>query len=135
LLAAITDVYTFISVVAEVLNEGLPRAAWVVIGDKSSHSLESRTGLAYTLIIFQGALGLITSAIFVSAAANFADGFVPAKVRAASLIYVRISAFSALSSALEIAISSATRALDYPDVPPFIGSIKSAVNIMLDLRR
>lgn len=54
-----------ICVVAEVLSEGLHRAAWVVIGDKSSRSLESRTGLAYTLIIFQGVLGLIVSVIFV----------------------------------------------------------------------
>jgi hypothetical protein len=72
-----TDVYTYIGVVTEVLNGGLPRAAWVIIGDKSSRSLESRTGLAYTLIIFQGVLGLIMSVVFVSAAANFADGFVP----------------------------------------------------------
>ncbi|KAI4620646.1 uncharacterized protein J4E87_006971 [Alternaria ethzedia] len=31
-----TDTYTYIGVVAEVLNEGLPRAAYLVIGDKSS---------------------------------------------------------------------------------------------------
>jgi len=122
-----------ICAVAEVFSEGLPRAAWVAIGDKSSRSLESRTGLAYTLTIFQGVLGLIMSVIFVSAAANFAGGFVPAKVRATSLTYVRISAFSALTSALETAGSSATRALDHPDVPLLINSIKFAVNIMLDL--
>jgi hypothetical protein len=73
------------------------------------------------------------SVTFVSAAANFADGFVPAEVRAASLTYVPISAFSALSSAPETAGSSATRALGYPDVPLLISSIKFAVNIMLEL--
>jgi Na+-driven multidrug efflux pump len=79
-------------------------------------------------------LGLIVvSVIFVSVAANFADGFISAEVQAASLTYVRISAFSALSSALETAGSSATRALDHPDVPLLISSIKFAVNIMLDL--
>ena len=31
-----TYVYTYIGVVAEVLNERLPRAAWIIIGDKSS---------------------------------------------------------------------------------------------------
>lgn len=119
--------------VAEVLNEGFPRAAWVVISDKSSRSLESRTGLAYTLTIFQGVLGIIVSVIFVSAAANFADGFVPAEVLAARLTYLPISAFSALRSALEAANSSDTRALDHPDVPLLVSSIKFAVNIMVDL--
>ena len=32
-------VYTYIGVVAEVLNESLPRAVWVVIGDAPSRSL------------------------------------------------------------------------------------------------
>jgi Na+-driven multidrug efflux pump len=84
-------------------------------------------------IIFQGVLGLIMSVIFGSAAANFADGLVPAEVRAASLTYVRVSAFSALSSALETAISSATTAVGHPDVPLLISSIKFAGDIMLDL--
>ena len=119
--------------VAEVLNEGLPRAAWVVIGDKSSRSLESRTGVAYTLIIFQGVLGLIVSVIFVSTAANFADGSVPVEVRAASLTYVPISAFPTLRPALEAADSSDTRALGHPDVPLLVSSIRFAVNIMVDL--
>ncbi|KAJ0337271.1 hypothetical protein COL154_013404 [Colletotrichum chrysophilum] len=38
-LVVTTDAYTYIGVVAEVLNEGLPRAAWVIIGDKASRSL------------------------------------------------------------------------------------------------
>jgi len=122
-----------ICVVAEGFSEGLPLATWVVVGDKSSRSLESRIRLAYTLIIFQGVLGLIVSVKFVSATANFADGFVPAEVRAASLTYVPTSTFSALRSALEAAGSSDTRALDHPDVPLLVRSIKFAVNIMVDL--
>lgn len=33
-----TDVYIYIGVVAEVLNEGLPRASWLIIGNKASRS-------------------------------------------------------------------------------------------------
>jgi hypothetical protein len=128
-----TDVYTYIGVVAEALNEGLPRAAWVVIGDKASRSLSSRIELSYTLIAFQSALGCIMSIAFVAAAKSFAKGFVPIEVRASSLTYVRISSFSALSSAIETAVASATRALDHPDVPLLISSIKFAVNMVLDL--
>ncbi len=117
----------------EVLNEGLPRAAWVVIGDKSSRNWSSRLGLAHTLILFQAVSGLIMSIVFVSAARSFANGFVPAEVRAASLTYVRISSFSALSSAIQYAVANATRALDKPDVPVLISSVSFAVNIILDL--
>jgi hypothetical protein len=59
--------------------------------------------------------------------------FVPRDVRAASTTYIRISAFSAFSSAVEVAVSNATRALDKPDVPLLISSIKVAINIVLDL--
>jgi Na+-driven multidrug efflux pump len=128
-----TDVYTYIGVVAEVLNEGLPRAAWVVIGDKASRTLSSRIELAYTLIAFQSALGCIMSIVFVSAARSFAKGFVPIEVRESSLTYVRISSFSAWSSAVETAVASSTRALDHPDVPLLISSVKFVVNIILDL--
>ncbi|KAK4098517.1 ThrRS/AlaRS common domain-containing protein [Parathielavia hyrcaniae] len=64
---------------------------------------------------------------------HYADGFVPIEARDASLIYVRISAFSALSSAIETAVAAATRALDKPDVPLVISTTKFAVNITLDL--
>lgn len=93
-----TDVYTYIGVVAEVLNEGLPRAAWVIVGDKASRSLPQRLKLTHTLILFQSILGLIMSIGFVFAAPRFAQSFVPIEVRAASVKYVRISALSALSS-------------------------------------
>lgn len=127
-----TDVYTYIGVVAEVLNEGLPRAAWVIIGDKASRPLDARIGLAYTLIAFQSVLGCIMSIVFVAAAKDFAKAFVPIEVRESSLTYVRLSSFSALSSAMETAVASATRAMDHPDVPLLISSIKFAVNIVLD---
>jgi Na+-driven multidrug efflux pump len=128
-----TDSYTYIGVVAEVLNEGLPRAAWLVIGDKASRSFRSRLQLTHTLILFQSILGLIMSIAFVAGAATFAQGFVPVEVRAASVTYVRISAFSAFSSAVEYAVNTSTRALDKPDVPLIISSTKFAINIILDL--
>ncbi|KAB8349788.1 hypothetical protein FH972_023802 [Carpinus fangiana] len=115
------------------VNEGLPRAVWQIIGDKSSRSLSERLGLANTLILFQSALGLILSLVFLGAAETFASAFVPVEVRAASITYVRIIAFSALTSTLEASVASATRALDKPDVPLLIGSVKTATNIILDL--
>lgn len=132
-LVVTTDVYTYIGTITEVLNEGLPRAVWVTIADKETRSFESRLGLANTLIFFQAILGTIMSIIFTGAAKAFSATFVPHAVQEASVTYVRISAFSALSSALEVAVSNATRALDKPDVPLLISSVKVFVNIVLDL--
>ncbi|KAJ4351058.1 hypothetical protein N0V95_004162 [Ascochyta clinopodiicola] len=128
-----TDIYTYIGVVAEVLNEGLPRASYLIIGDTTSRGFGERVQLAHTLILFQSILGLIMSIGFVGGAATFAEGFVPAEVRDVSVTYVRISAFSAFSSAVEYAVNTSTRALDKPDVPLVISSVKFAINIILDL--
>ena len=73
------------------------------------------------------------SVAIAAAAKDFANTFVPAEVRNASLTYVRIAAFSALASAIETAVAAATRALDQPDVPLVIRSVKFAVNIILDM--
>lgn len=132
-LVVTTDAYTYIGVVAEVLNEGLPRASWNIIGDKANRSLAARHGLSYTLICVQTVLGFMMSVAFLAAAQQFADAFVPKNVREASLTYVRISSFSVLSSAVETAVAAATRALDKPDVPLVISSVKFAVNIILDM--
>ncbi|KAI1775760.1 hypothetical protein F4818DRAFT_414862 [Hypoxylon cercidicola] len=128
-----TDVYTYIGVVVEVLNEGLPRASWVIIADKASRSPAQRLGLSYTLILFQSILGLIMSIAFLAGAATFARGFVPREVYASSVTYVKISAFSALSSTIETAVASATRALGKPDIPLVISTTKFVVNIILDM--
>ncbi|KAK9774854.1 putative Polysaccharide biosynthesis protein C-terminal domain-containing protein [Seiridium cardinale] len=61
------------------------------------------------------------------------QSFVPVEVRASSLIYVHIGAFSAFSSAVETAVAAAGRALDKPDVPLVISAVKFLVNIALDL--
>jgi Na+-driven multidrug efflux pump len=131
-LVVLTDANTYMGVVVEVVNEGLPRAAWVIIGDKAARSISSRISLTYTLIAFQTVIGTILSIVFLAAAERFAGSFVPAEVRALSINYVRISAFTSLASSLETAIAYCTRALDKPDVPLVISSVKFAVNIILD---
>ena len=128
-----TDVYTYIGVIVEVLNDGLPRAAWLIIGDKTTRTVSSRLGISYTMILVQVALGVAMTVIFVAASEKLAAAFVPEQVRQSSLTYVRISSVSALSSAMETVVSSCTRALDHPDVPLLISSIKFIVNIILDL--
>ncbi|KAI0508438.1 hypothetical protein F5B22DRAFT_397381 [Xylaria bambusicola] len=132
-MVATTDVYTYLNTAAEAINEGLPRAAWVIIGDKASRDLAKRLQLTHTLILFQAVAGLIISIVFVSAASAVADSFVPSEVREASLKYVRITSFTVFAGAIETAVATATRALDKPDVPLVINSVKFAVNIILDL--
>ncbi|KAI1360578.1 hypothetical protein F5Y08DRAFT_46102 [Xylaria arbuscula] len=132
-MVATTDVYTYLNTAAEAVNEGLPRAAWVVIGDKASRDLIERLQLTHTLILFQAVAGLILSIVFVSTASAVADSFVPSEVRQASLKYVRITSFTVFAGALETAVATATRALDKPDVPLVINAAKFAVNIILDL--
>ena len=70
--------------------------------------------------------------VFVSAAERVAAAFVPAQVRETSITYVQISSVSALSSAVQVAVSDCTRALDNPDVPVIISSTSFAINIILD---
>ncbi|CCA72129.1 hypothetical protein PIIN_06065 [Serendipita indica DSM 11827] len=132
-LVVTTDIYTYIGVIVEVINEGLPRASWLIIGDKSSRPLATRIQLAYTLISIQMLLGTLLSIVFLTSSSLLAGFFVPAVVRATSLRYVRISSFSALASTTEYSVSLATRALDRPDVPLLISSVKFAINIVLDL--
>ena len=119
-----TDVYTYIGVIVEVLNEGLPRTAWLIIGDKANRSTTSRIGLTYTLITVQMILGVLLMVIFISIADRLASVFVPIKVRRTSLAYVRISSVQAISSALDVSVSTSIRALDHPDVPLVISSTK-----------
>ncbi|CAI6341333.1 unnamed protein product [Periconia digitata] len=128
----LTDANTYMSVVVEVINEGLPRAAWLIIGDKT-RSKSSRIRLTYTLVAFQAVLGVLLSLVFLGAAERFAASFVPVEVRGMSVSYVRITAFTTFASAVETAIASCTRALDHPDVPLVISSVKFLVNIVLDL--
>jgi Na+-driven multidrug efflux pump len=128
-----TDVYTYIGVIVNVLNDALPRTAWSVIGDKSTRTTTSRISLTYTLLVFQITLGAILTLIFVASSEKLAAAFVPAAVRDTSLRYVLISSVEALSSAMEVAVACSTRTLDHPDVPLLISSIKFIVNIVLDL--
>lgn len=78
-------------------------------------------------------MGLLMTIVFIGAAESFAAGFVPPQVREKSLSYVRISAAVALTSAVQTAVASCTRAMDWPDVPLVVSSVGFAVNIVLDM--
>ena len=71
--------------------------------------------------------------VFVAASHQLAAAFVPSEVRDASIKYVQISSVVALSSAMQVAVTDCTRALDSPDVPLLINSTSFIVNIVLDL--
>ncbi|RGP71708.1 hypothetical protein FLONG3_7012 [Fusarium longipes] len=131
-MVVLTDAYTYMSTASEAVNEGLPRAAWVIIGDKASRSLAKRLQLTHTLIAFQATIGLLLSIVFLGAATSFSKSFVPIEVRDVSLTYVRITSFTVFAGALETAVSTSTRALDKPDIPLAISTVKFAVNIVLD---
>ncbi|KAJ6439024.1 Vegetative incompatibility protein HET-E-1 [Purpureocillium lavendulum] len=121
----------YIMTLAEVINEGLPRAAWSTIAARPAGA--ARLSLAYTLLLSQMVLGFILALILVSSSRSFSDAFIPEPVRGRSIAYVRISSFSAFSSAVEAAIAAASRAPDQPDVPLVLSSAKFAINIILDL--
>ncbi|OAQ74395.1 hypothetical protein VFPFJ_10941 [Purpureocillium lilacinum] len=130
-MVATSDVYTYIMTLAEVINEVLPRAAWSTIATRPAGP--ARLSLAYTLLLAQMFLGFILAIVLVSTSQSFTDTFVPELARAKSITYVRISSFSTFSSAVQAAIAAASRALDQPDVPLVLSSVKFAVNIVLDL--
>lgn len=67
-----TDVYIYIGVIVNVLNDGLPRTAWNVIGDKTTRTPSSRIGLTYTLLLFQIIFGAILTVIFVASSDKLA---------------------------------------------------------------
>ena len=82
---ATTDVYTYIGVVANVLNDGLPRTAWLIIGDKTTRNTSSRLSLVFTVITFQIMLGAILTIVFVGSAEKLTAAFIPVVVRETSL--------------------------------------------------
>jgi hypothetical protein len=63
-----------------VSNEGLPRAAYLIIGNKTP-AIRGCLQLVHTLILFQFILGLIMSIGFLAGASDFAERFVPMEVR------------------------------------------------------
>ncbi|PHH72042.1 hypothetical protein CDD80_4819 [Ophiocordyceps camponoti-rufipedis] len=127
------DVYIYISTLAEILNEGLPRASWSIIGNTSKRSSTERLAITKTLLLTQALLGLVVSLTLLIGAPSFARFFVPSEVRSRSIIFVQISSFSALGSAVEAAVAAGTRALDQPDVPLILSCVRFVVNIVLDL--
>ncbi|PPQ83240.1 hypothetical protein CVT24_001351 [Panaeolus cyanescens] len=137
-LVSTTDAYTYFSCIVEVLNEGLPRAAWSTIGrgdttKDSPQDLIHRLSLIYTLITVQSGCGFLLSVIFLFAAPGFVGAFVPGEVRDVSVKYLRILAFDALASTVNAAVGLGTRALDQPDVPLVMSSIQTLIQIILEL--
>ncbi|KAF2261300.1 hypothetical protein CC78DRAFT_555149 [Lojkania enalia] len=130
-MAVAMDSYTYIGI-AEVTNEGLFRASWLVIGDLSSCIFRARIQLTHSLIRFQSLLSLTVSIANFVCISTFAEGFVLIEIRASSINYVRIAAFLAFNSVIEVTINASTRALDKPDVPLIINSTKFAIKIILD---
>jgi hypothetical protein len=55
-MVAITDIFTYIGVTAKFLNGGLPRASFLIIGDRSNCTFRERLQLTHTLILFQSIL-------------------------------------------------------------------------------
>ncbi|TFK28703.1 hypothetical protein FA15DRAFT_748040 [Coprinopsis marcescibilis] len=137
-LVSTADAYTYFSCVVEVLNEGLPRAAWSTIGSgdttrDSPAQLLERLSLTFTLISVQACLGFILSVVFLGAAPAFVAAFVPGEVRETSIKFIRILAFDALASTVNTAVSLGTRALDKPDVPLAMSSVQTLIQIALEL--
>ncbi|KAF8428542.1 hypothetical protein EV426DRAFT_275687 [Tirmania nivea] len=128
-----TDIYAYIHTIVEILNEGLPKVSYLIIADKSTRSIATRIQLSNTLIAFQATCGLVLALSFFIFAQSFADTFIPAPVRGASLTYIRIASFSALMYATEVAVTSATRCLDRPDIPLMVNTVKICGNILLDI--
>ncbi|KAG5650796.1 hypothetical protein H0H81_011018 [Sphagnurus paluster] len=156
-LVSTLDAYTYLSCVVEVLNEGLPRAAWYAFkhiirqmtrfadveyldpadvgpaGWKIVDLLE-RLSLTFTLISVQSLLGTVLSIVFLFAAPAFVGAYVPGETRAVSVKYIRILAFDSVASTLNTAVSFGTRALDKPEqVASFTSRKKDDIDIFLEL--
>ncbi|KAI3530162.1 hypothetical protein CABS02_14610 [Colletotrichum abscissum] len=81
-LVVTTDVYTYIGVMTEVLNEGLLCAARVAIGDQSSRSLAQRLQLIH---IHARSVQSVLGIAFVAGAETFAKNFVAVAAQDASI--------------------------------------------------
>ncbi|TVY82521.1 hypothetical protein LSUE1_G003878 [Lachnellula suecica] len=133
---ATTKLYTWMSVAGLVLNDGLPRAAWTVIGDDTTRSRHSRISLSYTLILFQVVFGIAVSGILMASAERNAvspSATVSGGMSKTSLAYVRYDAMSALTSAIEIGVFNSARALDHPEIPMLVNFVKFSLNMILDV--
>lgn len=76
-----TDVYTYIGVIVQVLNDGFLRSAWLTIGDNSSRTISSRLSLSYMMISVQIVLGALMTLIFLVTLDKLVAAFVPEQVR------------------------------------------------------
>ena len=69
-----------VGVITEIVNEGLSRVAFNVIGNKERGE-DVRRNMGWTLIAFQAICGALLSIAFVVAAPAFSSAFVPSEVQ------------------------------------------------------
>lgn len=132
-LIATTTVYTYIGDIVDAFNNGLPRAAFHVIGNAQDYSPHERARQACSLIFVQAIIGLLLTIGSIAGARGLVQAFVPRDAWNASLEYVQLSAVHAFTSALETAVATSTRSLDLPQIPAGISIFKVVLNIALDL--
>ena len=73
-MVATSDTYTYMGIIAEIVNEGLPRASFNLIGDTSKGKGE-RLQLVSTLLLAQTLAGLALTVVFLAAAPAFVSAF------------------------------------------------------------
>ncbi|KAK2712484.1 hypothetical protein QYM36_011243, partial [Artemia franciscana] len=129
---AITDSYTYLGVIAKVLNEGLPSVGYLIIGDVTI-SKEKRFNLIHSLVCFQALAGLVMSSIFILAASFLSSILIPGEVSSKSIQYIQISSCSIFFNVVDCTIVLAFRTADRPDIPIIINITKTLVNIILDI--
>lgn len=109
------SMWATVMIASNVLDEGLPRAAWLVIGDRSSRGFAERLGLTYSLVSVQAVLGLVVSVGLYFTGFNY-DWY----------------AFTTLFRTIDVAIANAARALDRPDVPLVMSAVAFTGNVLFD---
>ncbi|XP_065557280.1 uncharacterized protein LOC136025308 [Artemia franciscana] len=129
---AITDSYTYLGVIAKILNEGLPSVGYLIIGDVTI-SKEKRFNLIHSLVCFQALAGLVMSLIFIFAASSLSSILIPGEVSSKSIRYIQISSCSIFFNVVDCTIVLAFRTADRPDIPIIINITKTLVNIILDI--
>lgn len=116
---------------SKLLNEGVPRAAWIVIGDTASRTYSERLRLTHTLMLFQLVISFVVFLLFSMLADLFVTPGLSDENHGRTLAYVRLIAGSMIPSAVETALVISSRALDRPDIPLVISFTNYILNIIL----
>lgn len=130
---ALTGAWTYVGAISNVINEGLPRAAWRVVGDRNTYSTRQRYELALALISFISALAVLLTVLLLLSAPWLAENFVPRALRTDSILFIRLGSLSHLFLTITNVLSICTRALDEPDIPLGAQTVQFLLNIVLDM--